>query len=144
MKRDKDDTDFRDVLESYKDRDEGCPFCDIEVERVIESNELCYAIRDGFPVTVHHTLIIPYRHVADYFGLYQPELNAVNQMIEKVKDDIKELDSSVTGFNIGMNCGEDAGQTIFHCHIHIIPRRKGDVDNPRGGVRGVIAGKQRY
>ena len=144
MKRDRDDTDFRDIAESYKHREKDCLFCKIEKNRVIASNELCYAIRDGYPVTEHHALIIPHRHVADYFGLYQSELNAVNQMINQVKDDIKKLDSSVTGFNIGMNNGEDAGQTIFHCHIHLIPRRKGDVENPKGGVRGVIADKQKY
>ena len=89
-------------------------------------------------------MIIPHRHVVDYFGLYQPELNEVNQMINEVKEGIEEIDSSVTGFNIGMNCGEDAGQSVFHCHIHLIPRRKGDVDDPKGGVRGVIADKLRY
>jgi len=143
MKRDKDDTDFRGMLDSYNDREKGCLFC-IEKDRIIASNELCYAVRDGFPVTEHHTLIIPYRHIADYFGLYQPELNAVNQMINEVKEGIEKIDSSVTGFNIGMNNGEDAGQSVFHCHIHLIPRRKGDVDNPKGGVRGVIADKQGY
>lgn len=144
MKRDKDDTDFRKVAESYNDREEGCLFCEIEKDRIIVSNELCYAIRDGFPVTEHHSLIIPHRHVADYFELYQPELNAVNQMINEIKDDIKEMDSDVTSFNVGMNCGEDAGQTISHCHVHLIPRRHGDIDDPKGGVRGVIASKQRY
>jgi diadenosine tetraphosphate (Ap4A) HIT family hydrolase len=144
MKRDRDDTDFRDIADSYKDREKGCLFCEIEKERVIASNELCYAIRDGYAVTEHHSLIIPHRHVSDYFGLYQPELNAVNQMIKKIKKEIIELDSSVSGFNIGMNCGIDAGQTIFHCHLHLIPRRKGDVENPKGGVRGVIADRQKY
>ena len=144
MKRDRDDTDFRKVLDDYKHREEACLFCEIEKDRIINSNELCYAIHDGFPVTEHHTLIIPYRHVSDYFGLYQPELNAVNQMIHETKEKILKLDKSVTGFNIGMNCGEDAGQTIFHCHIHVIPRRKGDVISPKGGVRGVIPSKQSY
>lgn len=132
------------MLESDNDREEGCLFCEIDKDRIIASNEFCYAIRDGFPVTEHHTMIISHRHVEDYFGLYQPELNAVNQMLNKVKEDIEEIDSSVTGFNIGMNCGEDAGQSVFHCHIHLIPRRKSDVDDPRGGVRSVIADKLRY
>ena len=132
------------MLENYNNPEEGCLFCEIDKDRIIASNEFCYAIRDGSPVTEHHTIIILHRHVADYFGLYQPELNAVNQMINEVKEGIEEIDSSVTGFNIGMNCGEDAGQSVFHCHIHLIPRRKGDVDDPKGGVRGVIADKLRY
>ena len=89
-------------------------------------------------------MIIPHRHVEDYFELHQPELNAVNQMINEAKEGIEEIDSSVTGFNIGMNCGEDAGQSVFHCHIHLIPRRKGDVDDPKSGVHSVIADKLRY
>ena len=144
MKRDRDDTDFREMANSYDVRKKGCLFCEIDKERVIKSNELCYAITDGFPVTEQHTLIIPHRHVPDYLELYQPEINAVNKMIQEIKNDILEKDKDVTGFNIGMNCGEDAGQTIPHCHIHLIPRRKGDMEDPKGGVRGVIPDKQKY
>ena len=136
MKRDRDDTDFRGVSESYGKREAGCPFCEMEEPRVIASNALCYAIRDKFPVTEHHTLIIPKRHVSDFFELYQPEINAVHSLLGGMKQQVEELDSSVTGFNVGMNSGEAAGQTVFHCHVHLIPRRKGDVENPRGGVRG--------
>jgi diadenosine tetraphosphate (Ap4A) HIT family hydrolase len=125
------------MLESYYDREKGCLFCEIDKDRIIASNEFCYAIRDSFPVTEHHTMIIPHRHVEDYFGLHQPELNAVNQMINEVKEGIEEIDSSVTGFNIGINCGKDAGQSVFHCHIHLIPRRLDDVDDPNSGVGGV-------
>ena len=144
MKRDRDDTDFRGVSESYGKREAGCPFCEMEGPRVIASNALCYAIRDKFPVTEHHTLIIPKRHVSDFFELYQPEINAVHSLLGGMKQQVEELDSSVTGFNVGMNSGEAAGQTVFHCHVHLIPRRKGDVENPRGGVRGVIPEKQMY
>ena len=144
MKREKDDTNFRKVSESYSDREEGCTFCEIDKDLIIASNELCYAIRDGYPVTEYHTLIISRRHVSDYFGLYQPEIDSVTQMINRMKDEIEEIDSSVTSFNIGMNCGKDAGQSILHCHIHLIPRRLDDVEDPRGGVRGVIANKQKY
>jgi ATP adenylyltransferase len=144
MKRDRDDTDFRQVAESYKHRESGCLFCEIEKGRVIAENELAYAIRDGFPVTDLHTLIIPKRHVHDYFGLAQPEVNATNQLIASFKKDIEGVDKAVTGFNIGMNSGQSAGQTIFHCHIHLIPRRDGDIANPRGGVRHVISGKGLY
>ena len=74
----------------------------------------------------------------------RPEINACNMLLEEMKRDIQENGNSVTGFNIGMNIGEDSGQTIFHAHIHLIPRRKDDMDNPRGGVRGVIPKKQAY
>lgn len=145
MKRDKDDTHFAKVRASYDDREAGCLFCDRPKNReVLFENELAYAIRDGFEVTELHSLVIPKRHVMDYFGLHQPEVTACNQLLEQLKADIESRDGSVTGFNIGMNCGETAGQTIFHCHIHLIPRRVGDVENPRGGVRHLIAGKGHY
>ena len=144
MKRDKDSTDFRKVRESYEDREEGCLFCEIQKERIIYEDDLFYVIRDGFPVTDLHTLVIPKRHVETYFDLYQPELNSCNRMIQKFKQQIEKEDVSVKGFNIGINNGEVSGQTIFHCHIHLIPRREGDVENPRGGVRGVIPNKQEY
>jgi ATP adenylyltransferase len=136
-KRDGDDTNFRGVLASYGHRAEGCIFCGIEPDRVVAESELCYAIRDGFPVTPLHTLVIPKRHVADYFELYQPELNAIHKMLEEQSAKIMRQDQTVTGFNLGINAGADAGQTIFHVHVHLIPRRKGDVAEPRGGVRGV-------
>ncbi len=144
MKRDRDDTDFRGVNESYDHREADCFFCDTEQERIIAENELSYAIRDGFPVTELHTLVLPKRHVATYFELSQAEVNATNQLLSEIKSKIEQSDATVSGFNIGMNNGESSGQTIFHCHIHLIPRRDGDVKNPRGGVRGVIAEKQSY
>jgi ATP adenylyltransferase len=99
---------------------------------------------DKFPVTEGHTLIIPKRHVAKYFELYQPELNAAQSLLSQMKQEIARTDGKVGGFNMGVNDGVSAGQTIFHCHIHLIPRREGDVENPRGGVRGVIPAKQNY
>ena len=144
MKRDKDSTDFRKVKESYEVREEGCLFCEIQKERILDEDNLFYVIRDGFPVTDLHTLVIPKRHVETYFDLYQPELNSCNRMIQKFKQQIEKEDVSVKGFNIGINNGEVSGQTIFHCHVHLIPRREGDVKNPRGGVRGVIPNKQEY
>lgn len=143
-KRDRDDTDFREVLASYSVRDEACLFCSIDEDRVIGENELCYAIRDGFPVTPLHTLVIPKRHVADYFDLYQPELNAIQSMLREQREQILSADPAVTGFNVGINAGAEAGQTIFHVHVHLIPRRIGDVADPRGGVRGVLPEKQKY
>jgi diadenosine tetraphosphate (Ap4A) HIT family hydrolase/5-methylcytosine-specific restriction endonuclease McrA len=144
MKRDRDDTDFRATRESYGRREPGCIFCDTPTDRLVAENELAYVIRDQYPVTDLHTLVIPKRHVASYFELGRPEINACNALLESEKLRIQETDKTVTGFNVGINDGEDAGQTIFHCHIHLIPRRKGDVDKPRGGVRGVIPGKQGY
>jgi ATP adenylyltransferase len=111
---------------------------------VIAENELCFAIRDGYPVTPHHTLVIPKRHVANFFELYQAELNAAHALLRNMEAEIRSIDQQVTGFNVGINIGHDAGQTIFHVHVHLIPRRYGDVENPRGGVRGVIPGKQQY
>ena len=144
IKSNKDDTDFRGISDSYEDRELGCLFCEMPTNRIVAENSLAYAVYDLYPVTEKHTLVFPKRHTATYFDLYQPELNACNQLLESMKEKILDQDKSVTAFNIGINNGEDAGQTIFHCHIHLIPRRKGDVDKPRGGVRGIIPGKQSY
>ena len=121
-----------------------CLFCSIDQSRIIASNDLAYAISDGFPVTEGHSLIIPRRHVPDYFGLTREELLACDELLRLVKNDLQRHDPSISGFNIGMNAGEAAGQTIFHCHTHLIPRRSGDVDEPRGGVRHLIPGKGAY
>jgi diadenosine tetraphosphate (Ap4A) HIT family hydrolase/5-methylcytosine-specific restriction endonuclease McrA len=146
-KRNTDSTDFRELNTKYDHRDDECLFCNIhksDRERILDENALAYVIRDGFPVSEFHSLIIPKRHVKDYFELTQAEINAVNQLIKKHKKIIDDIDLTINGYNIGMNCGESAGQTIFHCHIHLIPRRLGDVVNPRGGVRHVIADKADY
>jgi len=123
---------------------EACPFCQVPPARVVAANDLAIAIRDGFPVTAGHVLVIPRRHVADYFGLSQDEVLACNELLHRLRQSTQVADPSVTAFNVGMNVGTDAGQTIFHCHIHLIPRRAGDVPNPRGGVRHVIPGKGDY
>ncbi len=95
-------------------------------------------------MTKYHTLIVPKRHIETYFDLYQPEINAVNHLIAKQKSKLDKLDNKITGYNIGINSGKSAGQTIFHCHIHLIPRRDNDMTNPAGGVRGVIPNKMKY
>ncbi len=146
-KRNTDDTDFRLFKTMFEHREENCLFCDIQTKdrkRVIAENNLAYAIRDGFPVTEGHTLFIPKRHVSDYFGLVQSEVNAINLLIQEQRTFLMASDSKIEGFNIGMNCGEVSGQTVFHCHVHLIPRRRGDVANPRGGVRHIIADKGFY
>jgi diadenosine tetraphosphate (Ap4A) HIT family hydrolase len=146
-KRNTDDTDFRLFKTLYEQREENCLFCDIQSndrKRIITENNLAYAIRDGFPVTDGHTLFMPKRHVSDYFGLVQSEVNAINLLVQAQRTMLMASDSKIEGFNIGMNCGEVSGQTVFHCHVHLIPRRRGDVANPRGGVRHIIADKGFY
>lgn len=113
-------------------------------DHIVASNTLAYAVRDTSPVTPLHTLILPHRHIADYFKLDAGERNAIDALLEETRRDILLRDATVGGFNIGINIGAVAGQTIFHCHMHLIPRRPGDVANPRGGVRAVIPGKADY
>ena len=143
-KRDKDDTDFRGIAEAYKQRDSDCLFCGDLGRPVLAENELAYAVDDGYAVTEGHALVIPKRHAMTYFDLFQPERNSIQQLLEELKATIQGKDATVAGFNIGMNCGEEAGQSVMHCHVHLIPRRKGDVEDPRGGVRGVVPEKQKY
>jgi ATP adenylyltransferase len=121
-----------------------CIFCETDPSRIIAANDLAYVVRDSYPVSPGHSLIIPKRHVVDYFGLTAPEVLAINSLIKDLKAVLGLEDPQIDGFNIGMNAGESAGQTIFHCHVHLIPRRSGDVDNPRGGVRHTIPGKGFY
>ena len=122
----------------------NCPFCNIDDKRIISNYDDYYVIRDLFPVTKLHTLIIPRRCVASYFDLNDKELISLQDIIKKEKEELINTDKTISGFNLGVNDGLDAGQTIFHCHVHLIPRRKNDVDDPRGGVRGVIPFKQKY
>ena len=121
----------------------GCTFCEIDSSRTTNQNTLAYVTPDKYPVTKGHILIIPKRHVKDYFGLDKSESSAIHELILEEKERLSE-DTSIEGYNIGVNCGEVAGQTVFHCHVHLIPRRKGDVKNPRGGVRHVISGTGDY
>ena len=110
----------------------------------IDENDLFFAVRDGYPVTALHTLIIPKRHILSFFELNEIEQGELFSFLEKQKKSIVNEDTSVSAFNIGINDGPDAGRSVDHLHIHLIPRRKGDMDNPRGGVRGVIPEKQKY
>ncbi|MFO8000079.1 MAG: bifunctional class I SAM-dependent methyltransferase/HIT family protein [Marinilabilia sp.] len=121
-----------------------CPFCHVSRKvKYIAENSFAYAIYDGFPVSRGHSLIIPKRHVSDYFEMTQKEQFYCWNLVNFVKTILhKELNPD--GFNIGVNIGEAAGQSIFHAHIHLIPRYKGDVKNPKGGVRHVIPGKGYY
>ena len=121
-----------------------CIFCNPILSEIVLDDVLVYARKDKHPVTSMHTLIIPKRHVESYFLLDHSEINAVHKILRVMKEKIEMKDESVSAFNIGINSGADAGQSIAHLHIHLIPRRKGDVDNPQGGVRGVIPRKQHY
>ena len=127
-----------------KDPNKPCLFCNIKESGSADENELAYASYDSYPVTDKHCLIIPKRHVENYFDLTEEEIIACDQLIKKIKKEIENKDTNVKGFNIGANSGKVAGQSIMHCHIHLIPRREGDVDNPQGGVRSVIPLKQHY
>ena len=127
-----------------KDPNNPCIFCKIRKEELQFENQLAYSSIDSYPVSQFHSLIVPKRHVETYFGLTKDEILACNELILKTKEKILKQDSTVKGFNIGTNAGKSAGQSIMHCHIHLIPRREGDVENPQGGVRSVIPKKQHY
>ena len=127
-----------------KDPNHPCLFCDIKESECAHENEYAYASYDSYPVSDKHCLIIPKRHIKDYFDLTNEELLACNDLIKIVKNDIIDKDPRVQGFNLGTNIGKVSGQSILHCHFHLIPRREGDVDNPQGGVRSVIPNKQHY
>jgi diadenosine tetraphosphate (Ap4A) HIT family hydrolase len=119
-----------------------CPFCNVEREIILE-NELSFAIYDGFPVNEGHALIIPKRHTANYFDLSLEEQKDCIELLNRVRGIVQEK-YNPAGFNVGININEAAGQTVPHVHIHLIPRYEGDVDEPRGGVRGVVPGKRNY
>ena len=124
---------------------EDCIFCNKTNCKVISSTKYFFIIRDtAYPVTKHHTLIIANRHTDDFFDLTKDEMSDLYKVLKEQKKELKKLDKEISAFNVGVNIGKDAGQSIMHCHIHLIPRRKGDVEDPRGGVRGVIPEKQKY
>ena len=127
-----------------KDPNNPCLFCNSKKSGVTYENKLAYASYDTYPVSDLHCLIIPKRHINNYFDLSDEELIACNNLIKVVKKEIVEKDKTVEAFNIGTNVGKISGQSIMHCHIHLIPRRKGDVNNPQGGVRSVIPKNQHY
>jgi diadenosine tetraphosphate (Ap4A) HIT family hydrolase len=118
-----------------------CVFCTIN--DIVLENDLAIAFYDKYPVNKGHLLIIPKRHVEQYFDLTDQERSAIDQLLFEGKKIIDEQ-YQPDGYNIGINCGEVAGQTIFHVHVHLIPRFRGDMEDPRGGVRGVIPEKRIY
>lgn len=122
-----------------------CLFCKWreEKEKILLQNDLAFARFDEFPVNKGHVLFITKRHVKDFFATTIEEKNAIFELIDKAKKIIDE-NYNPNGYNIGMNCGVSAGQSVMHIHVHLIPRYNGDVENPRGGVRGIIPKKQNY
>ena len=120
-----------------------CPFCNIKQYQIVKENEFAYAIYDKYPVNKGHILVISKKHLRDYFSASKQEKEAVFSLMEECK---KILDEKYNpdGYNIGLNCGIEAGQTIMHLHLHLIPRYDGDIDDPTGGVRGVIPEKRVY
>lgn len=129
-----------------KDRDaviESCPFCALAPARIIDRNELVAAIRDAFPVSPGHTLVVPIRHFESFFDLSAAEQSALLDMLGRLRARLV-AHGAPEGFTIGINDGAAAGQTVPHVHLHLIPRRIGDVPYPRGGVRWVLPDKARY
>ena len=122
---------------------DSCIFCSLPDYRVVAENDLTITVRDGYPVSDGHSLIIPKRHIASYFEASDEELMAINQALKLQK---LEIDSEFepSGYNIGVNSGQVAGQTVMHLHVHLIPRYAGDIDDPRGGVRWVLPEHANY
>jgi ATP adenylyltransferase len=142
-KRNQDDTDFRSWTAA--DADPDCTFCKPDMlSKAVEQNRSVFAVSDKYPVTPGHLLVLPKRHVADIFSMTETERHDADELVRVLQRRIKAEDQKVAGFNLGSNCGQAAGQTISHAHIHLIPRRNGDMPDPRGGVRGVIPEKRIY
>ena len=126
------------------DPNNPCLFCNTKESGIALENQLAFASYDTYPVSKYHCLIIPKRHIKDFFELTNEELVACNDLVKKVKNEVIKKDPNIEGFNLGTNIGKVSGQSILHCHLHLIPRRSGDVENPQGGVRSVIPNKQHY
>lgn len=121
----------------------GCPFCSPGDEDIVLQNALCYARHDRYPVTNGHLLIIPFRHEANFFSLTEEERTAAVELLWRAQSELGSR-FAPDGFNVGVNVGEAAGQTILHAHIHLIPRSLGDIPDPRGGIRWIIPQKAAY
>jgi diadenosine tetraphosphate (Ap4A) HIT family hydrolase len=121
----------------------SCPFCTLPQERIIDSNDLALVIRDSYPVSPGHTLVIPKRHIGSWFEITMKEQSAMLDLLGRAKA-VLEGEFKPDGYNIGINDGPTAGQTVPHLHMHLIPRYEGDLEDPRGGVRWIIPGKAKY
>ena len=121
----------------------NCPFCSLAPERIIDSNAFGVTIRDGFPVSPGHTLVIPKKHIGSWFAISIEEQLGLLDLLARGKVVLEE-ELNPDGYNIGINDGSAAGQTVPHLHMHLIPRYKGDRGDPRGGVRWIIPEKAKY
>ena len=122
----------------------ACIFCKLPPGRIQYEDGPCIAFLDGYPVSKGHTLLIPRRHAASFRDLTSDEMAAILRLAQLAADRLQQDDPTITGFNFGANDGVSGGQSVFHCHFHLIPRRDGDHPNPRGGIRGVIPGRADY
>ena len=120
-----------------------CPFCSLPVARIIAEDELTLTVRDGYPVSPGHTLVMPKRHIASLFETTGAERRALWGAVHRAREAL-DREFRPAGYNMGVNDGEAAGQTVMHLHVHLIPRYVGDVDDPRGGVRHSIPGRGYY
>jgi diadenosine tetraphosphate (Ap4A) HIT family hydrolase len=122
-----------------------CRFCPDNLrDRIVEEYHTVWAFKDRYPVSDGHMLVVPKRHTIDWFSMTGAERRDADALIRILKKRLMAIDPTISGLNLGMNCGKSAGQTIFHAHIHLIPRRDGDTPNPMGGVRGVIPDRMSY
>jgi diadenosine tetraphosphate (Ap4A) HIT family hydrolase len=122
---------------------DDCPFCGLPAARIVAANEQALAVLDAYPVSPGHTLILPRRHVPSFFDITGSELAAIHELLSQMRSRL-EAAHKPQGYNVGVNVGRVAGQTVFHTHLHLIPRYAGDVPLPDGGVRNVIPGKGIY
>ena len=120
-----------------------CFFCKLEPPRIVDSNDLCIVVRDGFPVSPGHTLVIPKRHIGSFFDLSAEERQALMELVDSAKQ-VLDAKYQPDAYNIGINDGPAAGQTVLHVHVHLIPRYHGDCDDPRGGIRWIMRDKAKY
>ena len=121
----------------------SCPFCNLDKDRIIYQDRFWIGIMDRYPVSPGHALLIPKEHFETYFDLPPQYAATLHVSAGRVKE-MLDKEYHPDGWNVGCNCKEAGGQTVHHFHLHIIPRYNGDVENPRGGVRGVIPSKQNY
>ncbi|MFZ0135172.1 MAG: NUDIX domain-containing protein [Desulfobacterales bacterium] len=132
-------------IDLWQGTESGCRFCPGNIKnRIVQGWDTVIAFEDNFPVSKGHLLVVPKRHTPDWFLMTERERREADDLIRFLGNRLMESDKTITGFNVGTNAGASAGQTIFHAHIHLIPRRDGDTSNPTGGVRGVIPDKMCY
>jgi diadenosine tetraphosphate (Ap4A) HIT family hydrolase len=141
-----DQTEIKAGDEAAADHRVGCLFCELPADRfvVLDRNELCMTLGDSYPVSPGHCLIIPRRHATTWFDMNPEEVAAANQLLHRSRERLQAEDATISGFNFGTNAGKSAGQSVFHAHIHLIPRRDGDQQDPQGGVRKIFPDKARY